>query len=188
MPQFLVTLPAEAQGASQTNNRDAMLVSAADATEALAVAKAASDAGPNRDKWDAADVLELVEGLESDFAYQVKIQFADDEEYVEFLVPAGEASFAALAAAMELLLEADARIGTNVSQLAGPPVVQTIAGAASIGDRPIEANLLLDGQAIEGYLAVSAPGLAGAARTITYPDQTSVDLPKIQAQLTDEKF
>lgn len=190
MPQYLVKLPAEAQGASQTNNRDAMLVTAESEAEARAAAKAAPSAGPNRDKWDSADVTELSEGAAEDYALRVRIFFDDaDEEYTDFLAPAGEASFNDLAVAMRDLLLADDRIGAgNASVAAGPPVVLTIAAGASIGDRPIVAELLLEGNAVEDYAVVSAEGAAASARTITFPDPTAVDLVAIHAELTDEKF
>ena len=191
MPQYQVTLPADAAGASQTNNRDTFIVSAASAAEARSVAKISSDAKPNAAKWDAATVVELVEGQEIDYAMRMRITFPGDTEPTEFLAPAGvDATFLLLAGSMETLLEANAGVGANVSQVAGPPVVQTIALAAGLGEVEITADLLLDGQVVPAYSSVDGPfpGFPATARVITLVDQSAVDLAKIHAALTADKF
>lgn len=187
MPSYIVQLTSQSEGALQVNNRDTMIVQAPDAAAARDAAKSWREDDPNS-KWTVADVTEIVAGQPADFAFKVVLTPAGGSPE-EFEVPAGEATLEALADAMELLLEASATVGANVAVAAGPPVVLTIASAANLGDADIQAELLLNGEAITGHVAsITAPGAAALDRDITLINDSTSDLAALAAALTAGKF
>ena len=181
MALFTVTLPASAGGADLKNGADGMLVAASNAAAALDVAKSDASSGEGT-KWEAATAAAIVQGALTEYSLFVQVTPAGGDP-VSFEAPAGEATLLALANALLALLNADTSLidGTPASAVAGPPVVITVPADNNLGDSAILSNMRRNGVPVEGgwAMAVSAPGVAASARTLTFPDPASVTIPTV---------
>ena len=181
MALYLVTLPASAGGASLVDGADGMVVAASNSAAALDVAKSHADSGALA-KWEGATATAISGGALTEYSLYCKIT-PTGLSPVEFETVDGFATLALLAADMVTLLNADTAIisGTDAAKADGPPVVITIHLDNGLGAADIVSNMRRNGVPVEGgwAMTVDAPGAAGEARTLTFPDPASVTIPTV---------